>query len=411
MTFEMRPVNKFVMLCALILSGSIHATAKNIIYSDNIKTLTSVVNDEWRSAPVLTLGSSDVMSVGFDELSHDYHRYVYRIVHCEKDWTPSESIFESDYIDGFNGLTIDDYVNSINTNVLYTHYQFEFPDSRCSVKMSGNYRMQICDEDSGGEVVAEVRFMVVEPLMAIGMEMTTNTDIDVNKSHQQLSVSLDYRNVTVINPDEEVAMVVMQNNREETARKDIRANYRNNRGLEWSHNKELIFPAGNEFHKYEMLDVSHPTMGIDNIVWDGRAYQVFPFACTSSLNYLYDEDANGAFLIRNSDNTEIDYTCEYVFVNYELQSPYKGDVYVDGMWTTDAEKSHYKMSYDEEKGSYTARIMQKQGYYNYQFTAADGMPAPMEGSYSQTENSYQVYIYYKCTGARTWRLVGFRELM
>ena len=91
-------------------------------------------------------------------MSHDYHRYVYRIEHCESDWSASEDIFESDWLDGFNGVTIDNMQNSINTNVLYTHYSFEFPESRCSVKMSGNYRMKICDEDNDGEIVAEVRF-------------------------------------------------------------------------------------------------------------------------------------------------------------------------------------------------------------------------------------------------------------
>lgn len=398
------------LVMAVLWCVSMTVAAKNIIYSDNIKTLVSVVNSDWLVEPLLTLGSDDVMRVSFDEMSHEYHRYVYRIEHCESDWSTSDDIFESDYLDGFNGVTIDNMQNSINTNVLYTHYSFEFPESRCAVKMSGNYRMKICDEDNGGETVAEVRFRVLEPLMKIGLDLTTNTDIDVNKSHQQISVSLDYGGVNITNPDEELMLVVTQNNREETARKGVRYNLRNNRGLEWSHNKDLIFDGGNEYHKYEILDVSHPTMGIDNIFWDDSNYQVFPFACQPSSNYLYDEDANGAFFIRNSDNTEIDYTCEYVFVNYELHSPNIGQVSIDGMWTTDADKSRYIMEYDTATQTYSARIMQKMGYYNYTFIAENGKLARTEGSYYQTENSYQAYIYYKGMGARTWRLVGFRGL-
>lgn len=398
------------LLVVALWCAGMTVAAKNIIYSDNIRTLTSVVNNDWLSEPLLVLGTNDVMRVGFDEMSHDYHRYVYRIEHCENDWSTSEDIFESDWLDGFNGLTIDNMQNSINTNVLYTHYSLEFPDSRCSVKMSGNYRMKICDEDNGGEVVAEVRFRVLEPLMAMSMTMTSNTDIDVNKSHQQISVKLDYGSVNITNPDEELMLVVTQNNRDETARRGVRYNFRNNRGLEWQHNKSLIFSGGNEYHKFEILDVSHPTMGIDKIFWDGGSYQVYPFACQPSGNYLYDEDANGAFFIRNSDNTEIDYTCEYVFVNYELHSPYVGPVSIDGMWTTDADKSRYAMEYDSATQTYSVRIMQKMGYYNYMYTAENGQAAKTEGSYSQTENSYQAYIYYKGTGARTWRLVGFRGL-
>lgn len=403
-------LKSFFLIFAMLMVGDVYVGARNIIYNDNVKSLTAVVNGNWMVSPLLTLGSADVMKIGFDEMSHDYHRYVYILEHCEKDWTVSEGIFESDYISGFNGLAIEDYQNSINTNVLYTHYGFTFPNRQCSVKMSGNYCMKIVDEDNGSEVVAEVRFRVVEPVMSLAIEMTTNTDIDINKKHQQVNVSLDYGGINITNPDEELSLVVMQNNREETSRIDIPANYRNNRGMVWNHNRALIFDGGNEYHKFELLDVSHPTMGIDHIMWDGNAYQAYPFACQQSLNYLYDEDANGAFVIRNSDNVEVDYTCEYVYVNYELQCPVSEDLYIDGMWTTDADRSHYKMEYDAGSQSYRARILQKMGYYNYQYVTANGHHAPCEGTYYQTENSYQVYIYYKGTGARTWRLVGYRNL-
>jgi hypothetical protein len=86
-------------------------------------------------------------------------------------------------------------------------------------------------------------------------------------------------------------------------------------GLKWEHNRELIFDAGNEYHKYEILDIHHPTMGIDYLEWDGENYNVYPFSSKERPNYLYDEDANGAFYIRNSDNIDNDITSEYVLVH------------------------------------------------------------------------------------------------
>ena len=67
------------LLVVALWCAGMTVAAKNIIYSDNIKTLTSVVNNDWLSEPLLVLGTNDVMRVGFDEMSHDYHRYVYRI--------------------------------------------------------------------------------------------------------------------------------------------------------------------------------------------------------------------------------------------------------------------------------------------------------------------------------------------
>jgi hypothetical protein len=246
--------------------------------------------------------------------------------------------------------------------------------------------------------------------MGVGLNVTTNTDVDHNQSHQQLSMTVNYNNLRVNNVDEEICTVVMQNWREDHARHNIRPNFTNAQGLTWDHNRALIFDAGNEYHKFEVLDVSHTTMGLDRIEWNGNNYEAWPFTATVRKNYLTDVSAQGAFVVRNSDNREVDYTCDYVWINYELAAPYQGDIYIDGQWTTDSEREHYRMTYDAQTASYKARIMQKQGYYSYQFTDADGNIPPSEGSFFQTENRYQALIYYKGTGARTWRLVGYRAL-
>ena len=58
--------------------------------------------------------------------------------------------------------------------------------------------------------------------------------------------------------------------------------------------------------------------------------------------------------------------------------------------------------------------MQKLGYYNYQFLMADldgtTHRMPEEGSFFQTENRYEAFVYYRGTGERSWRLVGFNEI-
>ena len=194
--------------------------------------------------------------------------------------------------------------------MLYTHYSLTIPNDLCRLKMSGNYRLTVYDEDRDEERVLEVEFYVVEPLTTIGLEVTTNTDIDHNESHQQLSMSVNYNGLSVTDRDHQLHTVVMQNWREDQARTDVTPNYVNMNGLAWEHNRQLIFDAGNEFHKYEILDVSHPTMGIDRIQWDGTHYQVWPFPSFVRKNYLTDVDADGAFVIRNSEYREVDYTCD-----------------------------------------------------------------------------------------------------
>lgn len=408
-------MTKKLLIALLTLIAGVEADGKNAIYDAKVKTLQTVVNQDWLSPPVMRLGTDDVLNISFDELSHTYHRYIYQLEHCEADWSPSESLFESDWLEGFNGNPIEDYSNSLNTTVLYTHYQLQIPNDRCRLKMSGNYRLHVYDEDEEEVLCAE--FMVAENLMSIGLSVTTNTDIDFNLSHQQVSMTVNYGNgIHLTNEQEQLWTVVMQNGREDNAKVNVRANYRQAGQLRWEHNRELIFDAGNEYHKFEVLDVSHPTMGIDRMEWDGRHYQAYPFANTPRRSYQYDQDANGAFYIRNSDNIENDRTCDYVYVNYLLApaEPHGGDVIIDGCWTTEA-ADNYLMTYDEEEKSYRAQILQKQGYYSYQYLLRDATGKthvmPEEGSFFETENKYQACVYYKGSTDRTWRLAGYQQIV
>ena len=407
----MRWIRLFVLslLCPLALS------AGNRIFSPQIKSLQAVVNQDFLSPAVMRLHTDDILQIAFDELSHDYHRYAYTIERCEADWTPSEEMFESDWLEGFNAIVIDDHEQSVNTIIPYTHYQLQIPNSQCRLKMSGNYRLHIIDDESQKELAC-VEFMVTDQTMSLFMEASTNTDIDHNISHQQLSISLNYNNHIVTNPQEQIRMVVRQNDREDNSRLHVSPSFIQANGLRWQHHQQLIFDAGNEYHKYEVLDPSHPTMGIDYINWDGEQYQVYPFINEPRPHYIYDEDADGAFYIRNSDNRENDTASEYLWVNYRLKAPELpfGRIIIQGMWTTEAPET-YLMSYDETERLYTASILQKQGYYSYQYLWQDQdghlQTLPSEGNFYQTENRYQAYIYYKGTGERTWRLVSYRQLI
>ena len=405
------------LLIALSLLLPLSIMGKCRIYDPQVRSLQAVVNQDWLSPAVMRLDTDDVLNVSFDELSHRYHRYIYKVERCEADWSPSEDLFESEWLEGFNDNAIDDYENSINTTVAYTHYQFQIPNDRCRLKMSGNYKLHVFDEDNDGKEVLMVEFLVTEQTMGLDLSVTTNTDIDLNTSHQQVSMNLSYGKWKVTDPNEQIQTVIMQNG--QVARWNISPTYQYPSGsvnLSWTHNRELIFDAGNEYHKFEVLDVSHPTMGIDFIRWDGTYYQVFPFTDEPRLNYLYDEDANGAFYIRNSDNSENDISSDYVWVNYRLKAPRlpEGKVIVNGQWTTDENIYNYVMAYDEEEGMYHTRILQKQGYYNYQYLwlKNDGATTflPSEGNFYQTENHYQAYAYFKGTGERTWRLVAYRQI-
>ena len=385
------------------------------IYHERIASLQVMAGDDWLSPPV-TMLNGDPINISFDDLTHEYHRYVYRIEHCDADWQTTQGLFTSDYIDGFaDGLTIDDYNESINTNVLYTHYSLSIPNDDCQLKISGNYKLTVYDENEDDESMFTACFMVSEDAMTLGLSASTNTDLGNNKCYQQLGMTLGYNSLRVTNPNTQIKTVILQNGRWDSAIISPKPQYTMSDGLRWEHCRELIFQGGNEYRKFETLDVNHTTMGLEMMDWDGTDFHAYVTIDEPRPSYVYDESANGSFYIRNSDNVDNDFISEYVWVHFTLKTePVNGSIYLNADWTQDRFLPSYLMVYDPTDGLYHATIRLKQGYYSYQYLILrpDGTTALLssEGNYYQTENQYQVLIYYKGVGERADRLVAYQQI-
>lgn len=412
----MRPLRFALFMLCLWLSLAGWAQ-RNRILNPDIASLQVVAGNNWLSMPVIGLGEGVPVNIAFDDLTHEYRRYAYKVEHCNADWSTSGDLFVSDYIDGFNADNVIEHVEqSINTNVLYTHYRFQIPNERCKLKMSGNYRVTIYDANDDDKAVAECCFMVVEPCMGIKLSVDANTDKGINSRWQQVAMEVKYGGgLSVTDVQRQIYTVVMQNGRWDNAVVNAKPQFVMGDGLRWSHNAQLVFEAGNEYRKFEMLDVRQANMGVEKIDWDGKEYHAYLWPDEPRGSYVFDEDANGAFYIRNSDNRENNSTSEYIHVHFTLRSPrLAGDVFVNGVWTNDQLSAPYKMQFDEGAQCYRLSLLLKQGYYSYQYVwqQSNGQIAtvPSEGSFYQTENRYQALVYYRKMGERADRLVGFAEI-
>ena len=378
------------------------------IFSEDIRSLQVLIDDDPLRAPVMEKGEHVVIE--FDELSHDYHRYIYHILHCNADWTETEDLFESDFLTGFNDQPIEDYENSLNTTQLYTHYRLVFPNKETQLRVSGNYRVLIYEDEDRDEPLLQAEFCLAESTMNIIAELTTNTDIDFNQAHQQLSYSISYGANRVVDPMREIHTVVMQNRRQDTKVIDLPPNIQKSNGVEFTHRRELIFPAGNEFHKFEILDVQKPGLKVDNMRWYEPYYHATLYTDKPPRNYILEEDQNGAFVMRNDgDIGEDATTSEYLWVHFSLRMP-KSDtpIRLYGQWTNGFPDEQYLMEYNEEAQEYQAAVYVKQGYYNYMYLGENG-EAP-DGNFYETENEYMILVYYRPQGGRYDRLAGYRVM-
>ena len=411
-------MKKITVLLSLLCCASAITAQRHEILDRQLHTLQVVVNDDPLLPPIMNLGGGNHLEIGFDEFSHEYHRYIYKVEHCNADWSPSTEIFESDYMNGFNGEPIEDYEKSFNTTVLYTHYSLRIPNENISLKLSGNYKLTVYNDEGDEPVpVLTACFSLVEPGVGIGATVSTNTDIDFNKSHQQVDFSVNYGLVKVIDPHRELKTVVMHNRRWDNCVVNPKPNIQAANKIEFTHNRQLIFPAGNEYHKFEILDVHIPTLNVDRMEWFDPYYHATLYPNQTARNYLYDEDQNGTFIIRNSDDEDVATTCDYVFTHFTLKSPQLpgGEVYLNGEWTYNRFIPEYRMTYNRETQAYEATALLKQGYYNYNYLfvpdgETQGNSGRTDGNFYETENEYIILVYHRPNGGRYDKLVGYRRM-
>ncbi len=378
------------------------------VFAPDIKTLTLTIDDDPLLPPYLLFHGRQYIDIEWDQMSHDYKRYRYHIDHCDWDWQPTDGIFESDFLEGLNDQLIEDYEKSFNTTQIYTHYRLRLPSKDIRLRLSGNYRVRIYEEDEEDSPVLEARFCIYEREAGIVAQLSSNTDVDFNDRHQQMTLSVGFGALNVFNPEREMKVIVMQNRRWDSRVEGLVPNVRKQNGIEFTHNRQLIFPAGNEYHRFEILDVHRTATGVDRIDWFEPYYHATLFPATIDHAYSYVEDQNGVYVVRSSDNYDDWTTAEYVVVHFFLETPRLpgGDVYVSGQWSGQTFNPDCKMEYDEVHQYYHAAVLLKQGYYSYEYIQQDGLTQRTMGSFFETENEYQVLVYYRQQGARYDRLVG-----
>lgn len=394
------------------------------VYHPMIHTLQTIVNEDWLHDDVIVLGTEDWVDISFDHFSHDYHRFIYKIVHCNADWTPSD-LLEVDYMDGFNNQPIEDYENSLNTTMLYTHYRMSLPNEDIQFKVSGNYRVEVyLDEEETGDAafpadspVAVACFRVVEPLMALSASVTSNTDIDTNLGHQQVSFVVNYNGYNVVDPVTEIKPYIFQNGRTDNCVAQVKPTYVNPGRLDYVHNTELIFPAGDEYRRFEVINMHYATQGVDKIGFFAPYYHATLYPDKPRRNYSFDQDHDGHYLIRYNLAEDPDIEADYLFVHFRLDMPRRsgGNFYLTGEFTYNDFSPTYQAVYNDDEGAYEATVMLKQGAYDFMYLwvpegSTVGQTGPVEGNFYEAENEYQIYIYHRPFGGRYDRLVAAQQI-
>ena len=404
-------IRYYLVIIILYVCKFSFAQASSIVYHNktfntNIKSITikNLVNN---NLPVYFLGDNNKLEFSFDDLEANYKDLYYTIVHCEANWQES-NVSPTQYLNNLNEDRITDIQSSINTVQKYTHYKFQFPTQNLSPKISGNYILKVFEDGDHEKLIFTRKIYVVNNASQIDAFINNSINVDQKSTNQRIQLKLN-TTTNISNPQRDLKINILQNLREDKTQSSNTPSSIIGNTYIYNVRDLFDFKGDNEFRTIDLRSLRSNSISIDSIDNSKKTIYLHPDSFDSNNKYEYKEDNNGKFFVRNLDNSNPNLESDYIDVIFQLNYPNieNQKIFVGGYFN--AYETNHSLNYNTENQKYDAKIKLKQGIYDYIYFTKKS-DASILGSYFQTENDYQIFVYYRRPNTHIDELIGFKEI-
>ncbi|AMR34514.1 hypothetical protein A0256_11195 [Mucilaginibacter sp. PAMC 26640] len=390
----------------------------NNIYSPSIKSVEFYKVDSRASAfPAIALNSDEQVTLGFDDLKGGSRNLSYTIEHCDASWN-SSNLSPAEYLQSFTDDRIFTYTYSTATFQKYTHYEIKLPNQNIAPKIAGNYVLKVYEDGDVKKMILTRRLYVVGNKVSIGGTIASSNIVSARRTNQKVNFTVNYGSLNVQNPNRDMRVLVMQNARPETGVMNNVPTYI--RGTQLVYNDVNIndFAGLNEFRHFDTRSLKLNSERISKIYRDTANTIVLlgdPSRNLPNYTLLYDND--GKYYVINQDGRDSRIDADYAHMYFNLgtnKTGADGAPYIIGQFNDYKIDENSRLQYDD-RGRFFTNLFLKQGVYDYMYVWVDkntkkADDTALEGNYFETENEYQLLVYYRPAGARWEELVGYSML-
>jgi hypothetical protein len=415
---------KYLLLFIVsIISAGLKAQIPDSVYMPNIYSAKLFLRGNQLAYPIISPNSNGQLELEFDDLDADVKSYYYTYQLCSADWKPVQ-ISTFDYIRGFEQNQITDYRYSSIALVRYTHYHIVLPEANTQITLSGNYMLKVYLNNDTSKLAFTKRLLVVQNAVAISAQILPPLNPQYSATHQKLQFTINSKSLSISSPFQQIHVVILQNNRWDNAIYMGNPSFYSGTRFEYNSDDIPVFPGGNQWRWIDLQSFRFQSDRIAKVDYqkNGDVLYAKPDRDRSGQPYYYVTDNNGAYYIQTTDLIDPNWQGDYGRVRFTFvppdNTPFEGkDLYLLGEFTGYKINEAARMSFNRTSGAYEGSALIKMGIYNYGYVTVDSHdPASVpsfeftEGNHFETENNYDILVYYRTLGGRTDQLVGIYSL-
>ncbi len=414
----MKTVRKLAGLLLFFLPFAGKAQLTDSVYMPGIRGVKLFVSGDQMTYPILSLGSLNSLELHFDDAGNYVKNFNYTYQLCNADWKPV-TLGSMDFIQGFTQNRVSEYRLSSIAKLPYVHYTVRLPERSCAPTKSGNYILKVFLNGDTTKLAFTKRLLIFETLTAVSPQIVQPYNSELFQTHQKIQFFVDKSRLNLINPLEQLKVVVMQNYRWDNASYMSQPTFMRNNLFEYSNETNCVFPAGKEFRWVDLRSFRFQSERINSVDKNATPFSVVlkPDGDRAQSRFLTYRDLNGFWEISTTDLINPWWQGDYGNVRFIYRptsgQPYPGkDVYIIGQFTDYKLNDSTKMTFNSADGVYEKTMLLKQGYYTYTYATANTADknkvadvSLTDGNYWETENDYTVLVYFRDLSGRHDRLI------
>ncbi|MCA5003569.1 type IX secretion system plug protein [Sphingobacterium bovistauri] len=398
-------------------NGNVLRTPKSTLLYDNfeynnaIKSVRINLNDNEGLFPVLELDNRDYLTISFDDLRADIRSFYYSIEHCNADWSSSR-VPVIDYLIGYEEDRIYTIQSSENTKVPYTHYTFKFPNENMRPKIAGNYLLKVYEDADKSRLLFSRKLYVLTKSAVLDIEFIPSMMSNLKAENQKINIIVNSFN-DIVNPSMNLHIRAFQNQRMDMYQKVNSPSSISSKKICYTLPNTFEFKGNNEFRMIDLRSTRNTSANVKRIFIDTIFQAKLDIDDnTSATKYYLKPDENGRFFIRNIDFEMEDIQSDYINTQFSLKDSanIKGDIYLVGGFNNFNTNSKNKLIFNITAKVWETTQLLKQGIYNYEYVLKNNdkiISDKFSGSHYDTENEYQVLLYYRKPGTYWDEIIGF----